>query len=230
LPAWSRSLGRGERASGESIDEEDQGDPATEVGAWVVMPEDRQELRIGHGTVWEYVSRASGAGLSWERSRDGRRRAGTAAVCAGDAGARDWPALPTWTEVHQELRRKGVTLALLWQEYKEREPAGLQYSRYCDLYRKWKGLLSVTMRQEHRLGRRSSSTTAGQRLTSSTRRPARYEQRRSSSQSWERRMTPTPRPRRARTWRTGSARTCGHSSTSAVSASWSSRTTPRPGL
>ena len=108
---------------------------------------------IGHGTVWEYVSRASGAGLSWERIQgmdDGEleRLLFAPATPAPGIGR----ALPTWTEVHQELRRKGVTLALLWQEYKEREPAGLQYSRYCDLYRKWKGLLSVTMRQEHRAG------------------------------------------------------------------------------
>jgi transposase len=35
---------------------------------------------------------------------------------------------PDWLEIHRELKRKGVTLALLWQEYKERDPEGYQYS------------------------------------------------------------------------------------------------------
>ena len=41
------------------------------------------------------------------------------------------------TVVQHELRRKGVTLLLLWQEYKEREPDGFQYSWFCDCYRAW---------------------------------------------------------------------------------------------
>ena len=39
--------------------------------------------------------------------------------------------VPEWVEIHRELKRKGVTLQLLWLEYKEREPDGLQYSRSC---------------------------------------------------------------------------------------------------
>ena len=36
--------------------------------------------------------------------------------------------MPDWTIVHQELKRKSVTLFLLWQEYKALTPEGLQYS------------------------------------------------------------------------------------------------------
>ena len=36
-------------------------------------------------------------------------------------------AMPDWSQVHRELRRKGVTLALLWHEYKEAHPEGMQY-------------------------------------------------------------------------------------------------------
>ena len=34
--------------------------------------------------------------------------------------------MPQWSTAHRELRRKGVTLALLWQEYKEAHPQGMQ--------------------------------------------------------------------------------------------------------
>ena len=60
--------------------------------------------------------------------------------------------LPDWPMIHRELGRKGVTLDLLWQEYKERHPDGYRYSRFCDLYRGFERTLSVTMRQTHAAG------------------------------------------------------------------------------
>jgi transposase len=59
---------------------------------------------------------------------------------------------PDWPAVHRELRRKGVTLDLLWQEYKEVHPDGYRYSGFCEHYRRWVGKLSVTMRQSHAPG------------------------------------------------------------------------------
>src|ERR1700741_5399748 len=56
---------------------------------------------------------------------------------------------PDWVEVHRELKRKHVTLQILWDEYIERCPDGYRYSRFCDLYRGWASRLSVTMRQSH---------------------------------------------------------------------------------
>ena len=60
--------------------------------------------------------------------------------------------LPEWTEVHRELRRRDVTLALLWEEYKAVHPQRLQYSRFCERYRAWASRLDAVMRQEHRAG------------------------------------------------------------------------------
>src|SRR5438552_10368641 len=51
--------------------------------------------------------------------------------------------------VHRELKRKHVTLAILWEEYIEGHPEGYRYSRFCELYHAWEGKLSVTMRQTH---------------------------------------------------------------------------------
>src|SRR5262245_25896676 len=59
---------------------------------------------------------------------------------------------PDWASVHRELRRKHVTLAMLWEEYIEGSPEGYRYSRFCELYRSWEAKLSVTMRQTHLAG------------------------------------------------------------------------------
>jgi transposase len=57
-----------------------------------------------------------------------------------------------WAQVHRELRRKGVTLQLLWVEFKERCPEGHQYTRFVQHYRQWAGRLDVVLRQDHRAG------------------------------------------------------------------------------
>lgn len=59
---------------------------------------------------------------------------------------------PNWNEIHMEIRRKGVTLQLLWMEYKKQHPYGYQHTRFCERYRPWKKNLQVTMRHEHRAG------------------------------------------------------------------------------
>lgn len=69
---------------------------------------------------------------------------------------------PDWAHVHRELRRKGVTLQLLWQEYKAAHPDGYQYSWYCDLYRAWAGKIDLVMRQHHRAGEKLFVDYAGQ--------------------------------------------------------------------
>jgi len=69
--------------------------------------------------------------------------------------------LPDLSYVHQELKRKGVTLFLLWQEYKAQHPDGFQYSRFCDLHRQFKGKLTVSMRQTHRAGEKLFVDYAG---------------------------------------------------------------------
>ncbi len=70
--------------------------------------------------------------------------------------------MPDWSGVHRELRGKGVTLALLWQEYKATHPEGYRYSWFCKRYRAWAGKLDVVMRQEHRGGEKLFVDYAGQ--------------------------------------------------------------------
>jgi transposase len=66
-----------------------------------------------------------------------------------------------WPQVHQELKKKGVT-HLLWEEYKAREAQGYGYSRYCELYQQWRGRADLTMRQVHVAGEKLFVDYCGQ--------------------------------------------------------------------
>jgi len=68
---------------------------------------------------------------------------------------------PDWSAVNREMKRKHVTLQVLWDEYIADHPDGYSYSRYCFLYRNWEGRLPVTMRQTHLGGDRLFVDYAG---------------------------------------------------------------------
>jgi transposase len=124
-----------------------------------------QSLRVSRPTVAEYVRRAQAAGLSWplpdaldETALE--RRLFARAAHTPEAKR----PLPDWGTVHRELKRKGVTLVLLWQEYKAITPDGLQYSQFCEAYRQWAGKLDLVMRQSHRAGETLFVDYAGQTM------------------------------------------------------------------
>ena len=56
---------------------------------------------------------------------------------------------PDWARLNHELKRKHVTLQMLWDEYIDADPKGYKYSRFCELYRSWERRRPVTMRQTH---------------------------------------------------------------------------------
>lgn len=68
---------------------------------------------------------------------------------------------PDWEHVHRELRRRHMTLMLLWSEYKCDHPDGYQYSWFCERYRAWAARLDPVMRQEHKAGERLFVDWAG---------------------------------------------------------------------
>lgn len=120
-------------------------------------------LAVGRTTLREYISRARSAGLSWPLPDD---------LSDSDLERMLFPratgdiqqnyALPEWAHVHRELRRKNVTLSLLWEEYRAAHPDdGYGYSRFCELYRRWEGHLAPTMRQHHIAGERAFVDFAG---------------------------------------------------------------------
>ncbi len=120
---------------------------------------------IGHTVVAEYVRRAERAGLSWPLppEMDNAQLERLLFPPPIQVPSSERP-IPDWTTVHQELKRKGVTLFLLWEEYKASNPDGFQYSWFCEMYREWAAKLDVVMRQEHRAGEKLFVDYAGQTI------------------------------------------------------------------
>lgn len=71
--------------------------------------------------------------------------------------------IPDWPAIHQELKRKGMTQQLLWEEYTRCYPNRcLSYSQFCDRYRHWCGLQKRSMRQTHKAGEKCFVDYCGQ--------------------------------------------------------------------
>src|ERR1700683_2981491 len=119
---------------------------------------------VGLGTVSSFLGRAKAAGLTWPLP-DGLDDAALEARVFGrpaDQGPRA-QALPAWSALHQELKRPGVTLQLLWTEYRATDPTGYAYSHFCDRYRQWARALKPSMRQVHRAGEKTFVDYSGKR-------------------------------------------------------------------
>jgi len=119
---------------------------------------------VGKTTVIDTLCRASAAGLHWPLSSDlDDERLESLLYPVQPRAATSRRTLPDWASLHNELlSHKNLTLMLLWQEYKEREPSGYQYSQFCDLFRRWQGKLDLSMRQEHRAGEKMFVDYCGQ--------------------------------------------------------------------
>lgn len=125
-----------------------------------------RSCNIPRSTVSDYLDRLLFAGLEWPldppmteeelnkclfekpsvRSRDVKRPE------------------PDWSIVSKELKRKAVTLRLLWQEYRENISDGYGYSQFCALYRNWTKTLPVSMRQNHKAGEKLFVDYAGMKM------------------------------------------------------------------
>jgi transposase len=120
-----------------------------------------KSVGIGHTTVAEYRRRAVAAAVSWELCRTWTDQELEARLFPLPAPSSVPRPQPDWAAVHRELRRKGVTLQLLWLEYKEAHAEGYQYSQFCEHYRRWCGTLKLVMRQVHRAGEKVFVDYAG---------------------------------------------------------------------
>lgn len=124
----------------------------------------RRSVQIGHGTVCDYLQRAKVEGLSWEQVEgfeDAELEERLFPRRQARQGERE---LPDWPKVHQELKKKSVTLSLLWQEYRDSDPEGYGRSRFCQLYRIWEGQLDLCLRQNYKAGKWLFVDYAGQTM------------------------------------------------------------------
>ena len=110
-----------------------------------------RRVGVAPSTVRLTLKRLAAAGLGWPLPAELTDTALEAQLftAAGKKQGHRRRAEPDWAAVHRELKRKHVTLQILWDEYIERQPDGYRYSRFCELYRGWASRISVTMRQTH---------------------------------------------------------------------------------
>ena len=122
-------------------------------------------LNIGRTAVGDYINRARRAGLGWPLAEDlSDEDLERLLFPPPVAVSPDRRSLPDWPVLHRELKRPGVTLSLLWEEYRAVHRDGYGYSRFCELYRAWKGGLAPTMRQSHVAGEKMFVDYAGATL------------------------------------------------------------------
>ena len=116
---------------------------------------------VGKTVVGEYVRRAGVIGITWPVPE---------AIDDAELERRLFPVpcetgLPRaaidWRKIHEEMKRRSVTLVLLWEEYRAEQTDGYGYSRFCDLYGEWRKTISATMRQTHPAGEKLFVDFAG---------------------------------------------------------------------
>lgn len=123
-------------------------------------------LKISKTTISNYLLRAREARLtSWPLPDGCEDDAAIAKLLLGRAGRPPQDlSSPDWVRVGLELKRKNVTLALLWQEYRAIHPAGYGYSWFCDSYSAFERKISPTYRNRHEAGAAMQTDYAGHTL------------------------------------------------------------------
>ena len=115
-----------------------------------------QACAMGVGTVTLYLRRTAQSGLGWPLPAELDDAALEARLFRRSAPVRDRARVrPDCAYVHRELKRDGVTLQLLWEEYVGVHPDGYRYTQFCEHYRQWAKRLRPSMRQVHRAGEKN---------------------------------------------------------------------------
>lgn len=118
-------------------------------------------LGCSRAAVADCLRRAAIAGLGWPLPPELDEAALQARLYPPPVPKRDSP-LPDFAHVHTELAHCGVTRFLLWQEYKTAHPNGLQYTAFCNQYRRWRATQDAVLRQVHAPGEKLFVDYAGQ--------------------------------------------------------------------
>lgn len=103
-------------------------------------------------TVQTALERMATAGLSWPWPAELDDAAVEARLYPRKSGPAAIEPLPDFEWMRAQLGRKGVTRRLLWREYREQHAHGLEYSQFCELYRRWRKVQALVLRFEHAPG------------------------------------------------------------------------------
>lgn len=120
-----------------------------------------RSLNISKTTVSDYLRRAKLAGISWPLPKSASEEDLYNQLFLPVTNKPKHRPLPDWEWVYQELRKKGVTLQLLWREYRDTHSTGLGYSQFCDHYRNYLKATTPVMRQIHKGGEKTFVDYAG---------------------------------------------------------------------
>jgi transposase len=93
-----------------------------------------QSLNVSTGTVYNYVARAKTAGISWPLPEGMSEQELHNKIFLPAVKSSAPRPLPDWEYINRERRKKGMTVILLWREYKEIHPNGLGYTQFCYWY------------------------------------------------------------------------------------------------
>ena len=125
-----------------------------------------REVGVGRTTVQDYLTRAGAAGLGWPLPPELTDEALELRLFPAPStklGARRHPE-PDWPTLVREMKRPGVSLSILWEEYDAAHSEGYGYSRFCELYRAFERRLSPTMRQTHIAGHKAFVDYSGKKV------------------------------------------------------------------
>ena len=124
-------------------------------------------LNIGYGTVVDYLKRADSAGVAWPLPKGISEQALGKLLFPSVSPAKSCHyAEINFNQVCLELKQKGLTLQLLWQEYREINPDdGYSYAQFCRRYKAWLGCQQRSMRQNHRAGEKLFVDYCGPTMT-----------------------------------------------------------------
>ena len=124
-----------------------------------------QSCQVSASTVSAYLARVRQAGLNWPLPEELNPEQLAARLFPNERlpAGRQIPQ-PDWTVIHKELKRKGMTLMLLWLEYRQEHPNGYSYSQFCFHHRTWAKKLKPMMRQHHKGGEKLFVDYAGQTM------------------------------------------------------------------
>ena len=124
-------------------------------------------LKVSRTAVTKYLECFRGSGLTWEQAQE-LPDSELLAVLEGSRPARTSARYERLAErfpmMVKELRRKGVTLQLLWEEYLRAHPDGYQNSQFCYHFHRWRKSAEVSMHIDHKAGEKLFVDYAGDRL------------------------------------------------------------------
>jgi len=123
--------------------------------------------KISNSTVGEYLRRAEAAGLHWPLPEGVSDEEVMRKLFPEDAVVEEPERpLPDWEAVQKELKKKGVTLKLLWDEYRDKHPDHhYQYTQFCEYYRRWAKTQTPSARFPHPGGEVMEVDYAGLTMT-----------------------------------------------------------------